>query len=37
MVGGAGYDDGPGHQVAAGHFIEQPAGVRGDLAPQVGI
>lgn len=37
MAGGAGDDDGPGHEVAAGHFVEQPAGVRGDGAAEVGM
>lgn len=37
MAGGAGDDDGPGHEVAAGHFVEQPASVRGDGVAEVGM
>jgi len=37
VAGGAGDDDGPGHEVAAGHFVEQPAGMRGDGAAEVGM
>ena len=37
MAGGARDDDEPGHEVAVGHFVEQPAGVRGDRAAEVGM